>query len=130
MNKFIVLGSTQDGGYPQSGCKDICCKNVIPHQRLIASCSIIDTTQQQFWLIDATPDIKNQLILLNQYIKKCKHPFGGIFLTHAHVGHYIGLLELGLEIMNLKNIPVYAMPKMCNFLRKNEPFHSLINREN
>ena len=54
----------------------------------------------------------------------------GIFLTHAHVGHYLGLFELGLEIMNVKNVPVYAMPKMSQFLNSNSSLSFIINSGN
>ena len=33
----------------------------------------------------------------------------GVFITHAHYGHYIGILELGLEVLNTLNIPVYVI---------------------
>ena len=39
----------------------------------------------------------------------------GIFLTHAHMGHYIGLLQLGREVMGAKDINVFCMPKMKYF---------------
>ena len=51
----------------------------------------------------------------------------GIFLTHAHIGHYIGLLQLGREVMGAKNMPVYAMPKMQTFLKNNSPWNQLLS---
>ena len=54
----------------------------------------------------------------------------GVFLTHAHVGHYTGLAHLGLEVMGAKKIPVYAMPRMMNFLTNNGPWNQLITKEN
>ena len=54
----------------------------------------------------------------------------GIFLTHAHMGHYTGLLHLGREVMGAKNMPLFAMPKMKDFLEKNGPWNQLITLKN
>ncbi len=131
MNKLIVLGTCQDGGYPQSGCTASCCKDVASDSKLISSIAITNDTQDECWIVDASPDIKHQLNIIKKYISKEQFPLiSGIFLTHAHIGHYIGLLDLGLEVMNLKNIPVYAMPGMASFLSNNAPFNQLIHNQN
>ena len=100
VNKLIihVLGTAQDGGFPQAGCKDICCSKIwksADKHRLPSSIAVIDKLNKKFYLIDITPNIKQQLKRLEKY--DCE--LGGIFITHAHIGHYIGLVELGLEIM-------------------------------
>lgn len=53
----------------------------------------------------------------------------GIFLTHGHVGHYTGLMYLGRESMNAKNVPVYVMPRMTSFLKENAPWDQLVDLE-
>jgi len=122
-----VLGTAQDGGYPHLGCKGQCCKlawkNINLH-RLPSSIALVDKLENKFWLFDATPKIREQLHVMSN-IK-----LSGIFLTHAHYGHYIGLLELGKEVLNANNVPVYAMPKMFNFIVKNSPFDLLIKNKN
>lgn len=131
MNKLIVLGTCQDGGYPQSGCTASCCKDVASDSKFISSIAITNDTQNECWIVDASPDIKHQLNFIKKYISEDQFPLiSGIFLTHAHIGHYIGLLDLGLEVMNLKNIPVYAMPEMVSFLSNNAPFNQLIHNQN
>ena len=104
--QILVLGTAQDGGYPHTGCKGQCCRDAWNNkslQRLIASIAIIDTKNKQFWIIDITPDFKNQLdMIYSQFSNEYK--FSGIFLTHAHVGHYTGIFELGLEILNTNKI--------------------------
>ena len=59
-----------------------------------------------------------------------KPSLGGILLTHAHTGHYSGLLYLGKESLGAKNIDVYSMPKMTFFLKNNGPWSQLINEKN
>ena len=130
MKKFQVkiLGITQDGGYPHAGCKKDCCLNLwdsTQKKELIASIAIIDHSSKNFWLIDITPDFKNQFNMISS-----NYSLSGIFLTHAHLGHYIGLLELGKEVMNLTDIPVYSMPRMKSFIENNSPINFLIENNN
>ena len=47
-----------------------------------------------------------------------------------HIGHYIGLLYFGLEALDLRNIPVYVLPGMKNFLYKNSMFYQMIKNNN
>ena len=130
MKKFQVkiLGITQDGGYPHAGCQKDCCLNLwdsTQKKELIASIAIIDHSSKNFWLIDITPDFKNQFNMISS-----NYSLSGIFLTHAHLGHYIGLLELGKEVMNLNDIPVYSMPRMKSFIENNSPINFLIENNN
>ncbi|MEP2510782.1 MAG: MBL fold metallo-hydrolase, partial [Reichenbachiella sp.] len=74
----------------------------------------------------ATPDIKDQLHVLDSM----KYNLAGIFLTHAHIGHYAGLIHLGREVMGTKEIPIYAMPKMKFFLENNGPWSQLVTLNN
>lgn len=131
---IIVLGITQDGGYPQTGCQKSCCKPAWENpelKRYVSCIAIVDPVTQQRWLIDATPDFKDQLRLLDQIYPVKKSPgISGIFLTHAHIGHYTGLINLGLEVMGTKDIPVYAMERMYNFLNMNGPWDQLVKLHN
>ena len=54
----------------------------------------------------------------------------GIFLTHAHIGHYTGLMHLGREVMGSRGMPVYAMPRMRSFLSGNGPWSQLVDLGN
>ena len=78
-------------------------------------------------MIDATPDFAEQLHLLSNNNSR---DLKGIFLTHAHIGHYTGLMHLGREVMGAKNTTVNVMPKMENFLRNNGPWSQLVELEN
>ena len=63
----MVLGVTQDAGYPQMNCKKECCAaawNNSALQRTTSCLSIVDPTTNEQWIIDATPNIKKQLQLL------------------------------------------------------------------
>ena len=127
----MVLGVAQDAGYPQMNCKKECCKAAWKNSKLqkMTSClAIIDPTTNQQWIIDATPNIKEQLQLLKS--KSGTEKIDGVLLTHAHMGHYSGLIHFGREVMGTNNIPVFAMPKMTTFLKENGPWSQLVEIEN
>jgi pyrroloquinoline quinone biosynthesis protein B len=54
----------------------------------------------------------------------------GIFVTHAHIGHYAGLVNLGREVLGAKDIPTYVMPRMKDFLESNGPWSQLVELGN
>ena len=125
----VVLGIAQDGGAPHAGCEKICCKTLWETNTnfKVSSIGIVDPRIKKSWIIDATPDFPYQIrILKNTH----QSELSGIFLTHAHMGHYTGLLHLGREVMGAKNMPLFAMPKMKDFLEKNGPWNQLITLKN
>jgi len=127
----IVLGVAQDAGYPQMNCEKKCCEEAWenPELQKTTSClAIIDPLSNEQWIIDATPNIKEQLQLLKQ--KTGTEKLDGVLLTHAHMGHYTGLIHFGKEVMGTNNMSVYTMPKMKNFLEKNGPWSQLVKLEN
>ncbi|GAB5552421.1 MAG: pyrroloquinoline quinone biosynthesis protein PqqB [Saprospiraceae bacterium] len=127
---LVVLGTAQDAGFPQSACQKDCCRAVWenPDLREWVSCmAFVDPVTQKAWMFDATPDFKNQLHYLQ---KNLNSDLAGIFLTHAHMGHYTGLMHLGREAMGAQAMPVYAMPKMKGFLSGNGPWSQLVQLEN
>ena len=126
----VVLGTLQDGGSPHMGCQKDCCKEINPNKKVV-SLGLIDPTSKKKFLFEATPDLVSQNQALNGFLPSSgeKTP-DGIFITHAHIGHYAGLMFLGREAMNSKSVPVYAMPKMKNFLENNGPWSQLVSLNN
>ena len=127
---LVVLGIAQDAGFPQANCKKECCRQAWAdhHLRKSVSCiALVEPATEQAWIFDATPSFKNQLKMLESLgIQK----IAGIFLTHAHIGHYTGLMHLGREAMGADNIPVFAMPNMKAFLETNGPWSQLVTLNN
>jgi len=125
----VVLGIAQDGGFPHAGCEKQCCQNLWESglKEKVSCIGIVDPHNKKSWIIDATPDFAYQTRILK---KSHDSELSGIFLTHAHMGHYTGLLHLGREVMGAKNIPVYVMPKMGKFLKNNGPWNQLISLNN
>ncbi|WP_462251591.1 MBL fold metallo-hydrolase [Ekhidna sp.] len=129
----IVLGIAQDGGFPHIGCQNEC---LLAHEnpelsKYVTSLALVDAETKQWWLFEATPDMDDQL----QYFRELTNgefPYlpTGIFITHAHIGHYTGLMSLGREALGAKGVTVYALPRMIEFLTTNGPWSQLINLEN
>lgn len=134
VNQYItILGVAQDAGYPQVGCEKECCQlfyNGIENKKHVSSLGLIDKMTNEKWLFDATPDITNQLDELKQNHINNQRIIDGVFLTHAHIGHYTGLMYFGREVLGSKQIPVFAMPKMKTFLESNGPWSQLIELNN
>lgn len=133
-NPYIyVLGVVQDAGFPQSSC-------YAPHclpgwedktlRRGATSLAVIDPIQHSKYLFEATPHMPSQLYDLHVEVPDTQYTLDGVFLTHAHIGHYAGLMFFGREAQGAKGMPVYAMPKMTNFLKSNGPWSQLVGLNN
>ena len=133
-NQYItILGIAQDAGYPQIDCEKECCKAYLDgkeEKKLISCMGLVDLQAKQKWLFDATPDISKQTQILKDIHLDNKKIIDGVFLTHAHIGHYTGLMNLGREALGATAIPVYAMPKMKMFLESNGPWSQLVSLNN
>ena len=123
-----ILGVAQDAGFPQADCQKKCCSALWEKGgkgAKVACIGIVDDKRGESWMIDATPDFPQQLHQLNK-----SGDLAGIFLTHAHIGHYTGLMHLGREVMGAKGVPVYVMPRMGSFLLQNGPWSQLVSLKN
>jgi pyrroloquinoline quinone biosynthesis protein B len=127
----IVLGIAQDGGIPQAGTKEHKGWDDDDFKRHVVCLAVIDPVTSQRWMIDCTPDFPEQLHDLDELMPVEGRPgLDGIFLTHAHMGHYTGLMHLGHESMGAREVPVHAMPRMFDFLSTNGPWDQLVRYEN
>jgi pyrroloquinoline quinone biosynthesis protein B len=124
-----VLGIAQDAGAPQIGCSKACCTAIRKQESLfrVSSLGLVDPIRRKSWMFDATPDFSEQYDALTQF---GKFELDGVFLTHAHMGHYTGLMYLGREAMGAERVNVYAMPRMRSFLQENGPWSQLVGLKN
>ena len=117
----IVLGSGQDGGAPQVGSKD--------HRGAVrnASSIAIRTASGRVGLFDASPDLRQQWIRLNDlaWVPDGIGSLASVAITHAHMGHYAGLVHLGKEASNAHGVPLLALPSVHAYLKANEPWSTL-----
>jgi len=119
--RLVVLGIAQDGGMPHLGCGKGPCAAARRGERPAEKVVCLGITDgKRGWLLDATPDLPAQVAALGVRAPE------GIFLTHAHVGHYLGLAFLGKEVLGAKDLPVYGTERMRSFLGANEPWRRLV----
>ena len=128
-----ILGIAQDAGLPQANCYRPHCMEAWQDpdkRRLATSIAVIDREAGRKYLFDATPDLREQLYALHTIAPDGEYELGGVFLTHAHMGHYTGLMHFGREAAGSHGIPVYAMPRMYEFLATNGPWDQLVRLQN
>ena len=130
----LVLGTAQDAGYPQAGCQKNCCRPAWKDHsksRFPTSLAVVDPSTRQRFLLDCSWQLPHQLQMLQEDFGRHDSPgIDGIVLTHGHIGHYTGLMHLGREVMGADSVPVYAMPRMKQFLTSNGPWSLLVKLKN
>ena len=129
---LYVLGTLQDGGAPHMGCDRPCCRNLFLRpatNRKVVSLGISDSKSGQLAMFEATPDVASQWNAL-QSLSGQADVLPSIFVTHAHIGHYSGLMFLGREVLGATGIKVHAMPRFRRFLQTNGPWDQLISLGN
>ncbi|WP_010096485.1 MBL fold metallo-hydrolase [Ornithinibacillus scapharcae] len=128
-----VIGTAQDGGIPHPNCFCENCKVSKDNhllRRSAASLAIILSDEKKWHLIDATPDMKEQMSKLQQSYHLEGQIMSSIFLTHAHMGHLPGLLFLGKESINANQVPVFTGAKLKGMLENNAPWSLLTKQDN
>lgn len=131
MIEIFLLGIMQDGGLPQAGCRCRHCRQALTGTRppqWVASLGILDRSGQRWYLVDATPDLPRQVAWMQQQAPEAV--LSGILITHAHMGHYTGLLHLGREAWNTHQMPVWGDRRLCALLRQHAPWSQLVAHGN
>jgi pyrroloquinoline quinone biosynthesis protein B len=125
-----VLGTAQDGGFPHAGCGCAACERARRDpslQRRVSSIGVVGETGKCL-IVDATPDFSVQQAALTAAAGRRPPHIDAMILTHAHIGHYLGLALLGREAMSADAVPVYCTRSMRHFLEHNRPWSHLIER--
>lgn len=129
---IVPLGIAQDGGYPHINNTNefVAVQKGDVNKELVTALGVVDKKYNKKYLFEATPDMPEQLAILDNEHLKSDVIIDGVFLTHAHIGHYTGLMHFGREAMGAREIPVYAMPRMRSFLENNGPWSQLVSLHN
>jgi len=132
----MVLGTAQDGGLPQIGCGEELCQDARADsgkRRLATSLLLADPRSGKRWLFDAGPDLREQVERARGHpasrrsVGERPALFDGVFLTHAHIGHYAGLLQFGREVYGARDLPAWCTPRMGEFLSSNGTWSLLVD---
>ena len=129
---IYVLGNVQDAGLPHIGCQHKFCKEKFSEfeEYFTTSIAVVDPVEKKYILFEASPDIPYQLNYLEKEIFNEFLLPESIFITHAHIGHYTGLMYFGREALGAKNLLIKVLPKMSNFLKTNGPWSQLVDINN
>lgn len=112
--RLRFLGTGTSAGVPILGCNCKVCRSRDPHDKRLRTAALLETREARI-LIDAGPDIRQQLMPLDFY------PLDAILLTHIHYDHVGGLDDLrGFCIYGDQHI--YADSKTCEGVRHNMPY--------
>lgn len=129
---IYILGNTQDAGLPHIGCQHKFCQDNFDKydQYFVTSIAVVDSDLRKYIMFEATPDITYQLNNLNNSVFQEFLLPESLYITHAHIGHYTGLMYFGREALGSKNLLVKVLPKMSEFLKSNGPWNQLVNINN
>jgi pyrroloquinoline quinone biosynthesis protein B len=133
--EVVILGTAQDAGLPHLGCRGDRCLRAVADPSLRKRVASIGIRAggirggDSLFLVDATPDTVSQITDLQRGLDRGRKPLDGIFLTHAHIGHYLGLAFLGKESIAADRVPVYCTESMVDYLSKNGPWSLLVSSE-
>ncbi len=112
---------------PHLGCEAPCCTDMRRRGEVEHPCSlgIRDRRTGSLLLIEATPAIESQIAMLHSVSggeRPPRRPVDAVLLTHAHIGHYAGLMHLGQEVAAVDAVPVHCTVRMADFIRHNAPW--------
>jgi len=129
---IYILGNTQDAGLPHIGCQHPFCEDSfnVYEEHYTTSIAVVNSDLRKYILFEATPDITYQLnYLKNNVFQEFLLP-ESLYITHAHMGHYTGLMYFGREALGAKDLMVRVLPRMSNFLQNNGPWSQLVDINN
>ena len=129
---IYVLGNVQDAGLPHIGCESKICIDAFNEKKqyYVTSLALIDKENQEYSLFDVSPDITEQLLMISRDVFDQFILPKNIFITHAHIGHYTGLMYFGREALGSQGIKVNALPRMHDFINNNGPWSQLVKLGN
>ncbi|MBY0264724.1 MAG: MBL fold metallo-hydrolase [Holosporales bacterium] len=111
MMRIRVLGCGDSGGIPRLGNDWGRCDPKNPKNNRTRMSVAIESEGER-WLIDTSPDLKHQLL------RESIDQVDGLFFTHSHADHVLGLDELRvLYFLHKKSLPVYGDPQTLRVLR-------------
>src|SRR5450631_1599415 len=122
MLRVVVLGAAAGGGVPQWNCGCPVCnaaRGDHPELQSTQSSIAIGSDGEHWFLINASPDLRQQLIATPQLHPRpgsLRHsPVAGVILTNSEVDAVAGLLSL----REGSKFTIYAHPRVLAILKDN-----------
>jgi pyrroloquinoline quinone biosynthesis protein B len=127
MLRVVVLGAAAGGGVPQwnCGCPVCMAARTDPKLRCTQASIAVSANGEHWFLINASPDLRQQLIAtpqLHPKTGKLRHsPISGVILTNGEVDAVAGLLSM----REGSPFTIYAHQKVLSILNANSIFNVL-----
>src|ERR1700716_627390 len=128
MLRVVVLGAAAGGGVPQWNCGcPVCLKarTTDPELQSTQTSIAISADNEHWFLINASPDLRQQLIATPQLHPKAGQPIyspiSGVILTNSEVDAVAGLLSM----REGSPFTIYAHPRVLAILKDNSIFNVL-----
>jgi pyrroloquinoline quinone biosynthesis protein B len=132
MLRVVVLGAAAGGGVPQWNCGCPVCRAARtgnPGLRSTQASIAISADGEHWFLINASPDLRQQLIAtpqLHPKAGKLRHsPISGVILTNGEIDAIAGLLSM----REGSPFGIYAHARVLSILRSNSIFN-VLNEKN
>ena len=125
--KITILGTAQDGGYPQVGCLGQCCEVPRADSSLVrfpVALGIVGTDDSQH-LIEASRTMGEQFELWNSR-DPIKGRLSSLSITHAHLGHIDGLGLFGREAMAVHELTLNCSESLCGVIKATPTWNLLL----
>lgn len=126
--RVVVLGAAAGGGVPQWNCNcEICriARDERPELRATQASIAVSADGEHWFLINASPDVRQQVIATPQLHPKAGHlrhsPIAGVILTNGEVDAVAGLLLL----REGWPFSIYAHQRVHDILKSNSIFNVL-----
>lgn len=118
--RIEVVGTAQDGGVPHLGCTCTRCESARddPTRTRYPASLLVDADERL--LVDVPMDVRHQV----------RGPVDGIAVSHAHVGHFPGILQVGREVLDAEELPVYCTPELADVVRTDALLSRLVTERN
>lgn len=126
--RVVVLGAAAGGGVPQWNCNCKVCRTARderPELRATQASIAVSANGEHWFLINASPDLRQQVIATPQLHPKAGHlrhsPIAGVILTNGEVDAVAGLLSL----REGWPFTIYAHKRVLSILKSNSIFNVL-----
>ncbi|CAN5290354.1 pyrroloquinoline quinone biosynthesis protein PqqB [soil metagenome] len=126
--RVVVLGAAAGGGVPQWNCNCKVCRTARderPELRATQASIAVSANGEHWFLINASPDLRQQVIVTPQLHPKAGHlrhsPIAGVILTNGEVDAVAGLLSL----REGWPFTIYAHKRVLSILKSNSIFNVL-----
>lgn len=117
MNKITILGSGTSTGVPILGCKCQVCQSTDPRNKRLRTSALIELQDKKRILIDATPDLRTQLLRENI------DDVNAVIITHDHADHTHGMDDLRpFGFKHQRALPVYTNVQTSDALKSKFPY--------